>query len=84
MALVAAGVALEALELPIRADLRLVAALVFVGLGLLAAGFSWTSWARTEVALRMARALPGPSLGAVIATGVITAILLIGLGMLLR
>lgn len=33
LALVAAGIALEALQLPIRTELRLVAALVFVALG---------------------------------------------------
>ncbi len=83
LALVAAGVALEALELPIQAELRFVAALIFVSLGLLAAGFSWISWARTELALRMDSALSGPSLGAVMALGVIVAILLVGLGLLL-
>ena len=83
LALVAAGVALEAFELPIRAELRFAGALVFVGLGLLAAVFSWMSWARTEIALRLARALPGPSVSGVIAAGVVVAILLIGLGLLL-
>lgn len=83
LALVAAGVALEALELPIRAELRLAAAIVFVVLGLLSAIASWVGWARTETAMRESRALPGPSLGIVITVGIIAAIALIGIGLLL-
>lgn len=83
LALVAAGVALEALDLPINPALRLAAALIFVALGLAAALFSWTSWARTELALREHRALPGPGLSIVVAVGVVAAIVLIGLGLLL-
>lgn len=81
LALVAAGVALEALELPISPGLRMAAALVFVALGLIAAAFSWIGWSRTERALRAARALPGFAPSFVIALGVCAAILLIGIGL---
>lgn len=83
LALVAVGIALEALALPIRPELRFIAALIFIGLGLLAAAHSFIGWMRTERSLRQARPLPGPSLGAVIAVGVVLAISLAGVGLLL-
>ncbi len=83
LALVAAGVALEALALPINPELRFAAAILFVVLGLFAAVFSWLSWARIEVAMRAHRALPGPTLSLVVTVGVVAAIILIGLGLLL-
>jgi putative membrane protein len=83
LALAAAGVALEALDLPIRAELRFAAALLFVMLGIVAAAQSWVGWAQTETALRLNKALPGLAVGSVIAAGVIIAIILIGLGLLL-
>jgi len=83
LALLAAGVALEALALPVDADLRLVSATVFVVLGLLAAAQSWLGWARAEVALRRSRPLPAPSLAPVVAGGVVLASALIAVGLLL-
>lgn len=83
LALVAAGVALEALDLPIQHDLRFISAIIFVALGLLAAANSWISWAMTEVALRHHRALPGPFLSIVLSVGVIVAMALIGIGLLI-
>jgi putative membrane protein len=81
LALVAAGVALEALELPISATLRFAAAILFVALGLLAALFSWIGWSRTERAMRAERALPGFAPAFVIVLGVFAAIVLIGVGL---
>lgn len=80
LALLAAGVALQALKLPIAPGFRLGAAGVFVGLGLLAAIHAWTGWARTETALRRNRALPGPAIGAILVFGMVlaTALLLAG------
>lgn len=83
LALVAGGVALEALVLDMDPTLRLVAALVFIGLGLLAAVQAWVGWMRTESALRVARALPGPAVGTVVAVGMVIGILLIVLGFVL-
>jgi putative membrane protein len=83
LAFVAAGVALEALVLPIDPTLRLVAAVIFIALGIVSAAFSWASWARTELALRVQQALPGPTIAAVVTIGVLAAIMLIGLGLLL-
>src|SRR4051794_12242847 len=84
LALIAAGVALEALALPMQPGLRLAASVLFIVLGLLAAVQSWLGWARTERALRQGRALPGLSLGAVVSTGLIVAVLLVSAGFLIR
>ena len=83
LALLAAGVALEALELPIQPALRIAASVLFIALGLLAALQSWFGWAATERSLRNGRALPGPTLGAGIAVGVVAATVLVSVGLLL-
>ncbi len=83
LALIAAGVALEALQLPIRADFRLYSASIFVALGLVAPVHAWINWMRIEHAMRRARPLPAPVLSGVLAAGIVVAALLIGAGMLL-
>jgi putative membrane protein len=83
LALVAAGVALKALQVPLPSGLRTAAAVLLVLLGLAAAGQGWLGWTRTERALRENRALPGPSLSAVITAGVVAAVGLVGVGWLL-
>lgn len=83
LALLAAGVALEALELPIQPGLRLASSILFVLLALVAAVQSWVGWMRTERSLRLDRALPGPSLGVLLAGGVCAVIVLLAVGFLL-
>jgi len=83
LALLAAGVALEALDVPIEPNLRFAAAAVFVLLGLAAAIQAWVGWMRTETSLRLDRALAGPALGAVVVTGVVVAVVLIAVGFFL-
>lgn len=80
LALLAAGVALEALQIPVSPGFRLASALVFVALGVLAAVQAWVGWYRTERSMRLNRALPGPSVGLVIVLGVIVAVVLLTLG----
>lgn len=80
LALLLAGVALEALDAPIEPSLRLTSALIFVGLGLLAIIHAWMSWARTERSLRLQQPLPGRAVGAIIVSGAAVAIVLIGVG----
>ena len=80
LALYAAGVALEALDVPIQPAFRVAAAAVFVLLGLVAAVQGWIGWMSTERSLREQRALPGPRLGAVLITGVLVATVLIVVG----
>lgn len=82
LALIAAGVALEALQLPIEPVLRLVAAFLFLALGIFAPAHAWFSWMRVERALRESEPLPGPGFSGVLAVGVILGGLLIGIGML--
>jgi len=84
LALLAAGVAIEALELPIDEFFRAIAAVLFVALGLLAALQSWIGWFRTERAMREQRALPAPALGLPITLGVVIGIVVVSIGFFLR
>jgi len=79
LALVAAGVAIEVLEVG-HPGWRLAGALVFAGLGILAAVRAWVGWAGTERALRNGRDLPGAGLGIVLAVGIVVAVALVGIG----
>lgn len=83
LALIASGVALEALQLPIRADFRLYSAGLFIILGVIAPAHAWVTWMRTERAMRQNRPLPAPALSVVLMAGVIAAGLLIAAGMFL-
>ena len=83
LALLASGVALEALQIPVSPGFRLAASLVFVVLGVLAAAQAWVGWFRTERAMRLNRSLPGPSVGLVIVLGVVLGVVLLALGSLL-
>jgi putative membrane protein len=80
LALLAAGVALEALQVPISPGFRLASAVVFVLLGVLAAVQAWVGWLRTERALRENQALAAPSTGLVIIVGVVLGVVLLTLG----
>jgi putative membrane protein len=82
LALLAAGVALEALQVPVSPGFRLASAVVFVILGVLAAAQAWVGWLRTERALRENRALPSPSVGLIVVIGVIAGVVLLTLGFL--
>jgi len=84
LALLAAGVALEALDLPIAEGVRLASALVFIALGLLASVQAWVGWMVTERALRQSRPLPAPRLAPLMALGVVVAGGLVLVGLLLR
>jgi putative membrane protein len=80
LALLAAGVALEALQVPVSPGFRLAASVVFVILGVLAAIQGWIGWLRTERALRENTTLPPPSSGFVIIVGVVLGVVLLTLG----
>jgi len=83
LALLAAGVALDALQVEMPRGLRVSASLVFIVLAVLAAGQAWLGWERTERALRDNRALPAPSLAVVIGVGVAVASVLLAVGIML-
>lgn len=80
LALIAAGVALMALPLGIQTSFKVVAAIIFLVLGVVAAVQSWLGWARAELALRLNKALPAPAVGTVLAIGVVVAVVLVGIG----
>lgn len=83
LALIAGGVALEALQLPIRADFRMISAGLFIALGIIAPVHAWISWMRTERAMRQNRPLPAPAFSGILLVGIVVAGLLIALGLLL-
>ena len=82
LALSAAGVALVAVELPVAPGFRTASALVLVGLGVLAPVLAWFRWAALERGIRLARPLPAPLLGPVLAVGITLASLLVLVGLL--
>jgi putative membrane protein len=82
LALLAAGVALDALELPIDDSTQHALALVMVVLGLLCAVASWTRWARAERAMRRSEPLPSSPFIALLTVGVLlVAVLLLVTGL---
>ena len=78
LALLAAGVALDAIPLAIPSAFQHALAAVFVLLGLMCAVASWLRWARAERAMRRKEALPASSFGVVVAVVVVLA----GVGLL--
>lgn len=70
LALLAAGVGLQALILLLAEPVRQVLAAVLVILGSTCAVAAWSRWARSERALRQSRPLPVPSLAPVLTVGV--------------
>ncbi len=84
LALTAAGVALEALALPLQPQLRLAASLLLIVLGVLTPVLAWRGWARDERAMRTGAALPAPGIVSVLSVGVTLAGLLVLLGILWR
>ncbi|MBB2921176.1 YidH family protein [Cellulomonas cellasea] len=81
LALLASGVALEALAVPVEPWARSAAALVLVALGILAPVQAWVGWARAERALRRGRPLPSPVLAGPLGLGLLVTgvLLLVGL-----
>lgn len=83
LALIAAGVALEAFNLPIAPEFRLSASLLLIALGVLAPIQAWFGWMTIERALRNAQPLPTPHLAGPIGIGVGIAGVLLAIGILL-
>jgi putative membrane protein len=84
LALIAGGVALEALGLPLQPALRLAASILLLGLGLVAPLLAWRAWVATEAALRQNAPLPSSGLALLLAIGVTAVAVLIVLGIFLR
>jgi putative membrane protein len=62
LALLAGGVALEALSVPMHPGLRLAASILLVVAGMIAPVAAWWSWGTTERALRAGKPLPSSAL----------------------
>lgn len=74
LALLAAGVAVDALDLPISTPFQEAVAAVLVILGLVCAALSWSRWAQAERAMRRGEPLPASTLSVTVsATLVIVA-----------
>lgn len=81
LALLAAGVALEALDLPVEPGLRMAAAVLLVALGVLAPVAAWIGWARAERAMRRSEPLPAPSAFGLLVVGLVAAGVLVLVGL---
>ncbi|MGH3355302.1 MAG: YidH family protein [Nocardioidaceae bacterium] len=71
LALMAAGVALDAIPLPMPGAVQFGLAAAFIALGLLCAVASWLRWARAERAMRRGDPLPAASFGVVLSVVVV-------------
>ncbi|MFS2242283.1 MULTISPECIES: YidH family protein [unclassified Microbacterium] len=82
LALIAGGVALEALALDMYAPLRLAASLVLIITGIVLPVIAWVEWSRVERAMRLGRPLPQPPTGIVLAVAVVASGVLVLLAVL--
>lgn len=73
LALVAAGVALDALDVGLPTLLERCLSASFVALGLLTAGAAWVRWARAERSIRRREPLPAQQFALVLAAVVLLA-----------
>jgi putative membrane protein len=84
LALLACGIALEAIAPPMQPQLRLAASVLLIVLGLLTPVQAWFAWSRDERAMRNGRPLSAPSMMAPLTVGTaITGVLLLA-ALLLR
>ena len=84
LALIAGGVALEALGLPIPPGLRLAASMVSLALGATVPLLAWVNWGTVELAMREQRPLPASKVALPVGAGVCVIALLLLLGVALR
>jgi putative membrane protein len=84
LALIAGGVALDALALPLQPALRLTASIILLILGLAVTLLAWFTWGKVERALRLGTPLPGSHVALPVALGVGAVAVLILLGVLTR
>ena len=77
LALLAAGIALEALEIPDQSTLRLLVVTALSLLGAISSVLAFLRWARAERALRESKPLPSPGLAPVLSFGLAVAAIVI-------
>ena len=83
LALIAGGVALEALGLPLQPTIRLCAAAVLVAVGTIVPLLAWSTWGTIERAMRTGAPLPASGVSLPVGIGISVAGVLIGLSALL-
>ena len=81
LALLAAGVAVAALDLPLSQATKTAAALVLIGAGALSPVQAFVGWMRTERALRRREPLPSPALSLPVAIGVVVVGVIVAVGL---
>lgn len=84
LALLAGGVALEALGLGIHPGFRLAASLILLLAGLVTPLQAWFGWKQTERALRQGAPLPPAPLTVVLTVSIVAVGVLVFVGVLLR
>jgi len=84
LALIAGGVAIDAVALPLPVWVRVATSIVLLLLGLAVPVLAWVGWAATERALRLGRPLPSSLLTLPLAGGVLVVAVLVVLGVLLQ
>ena len=84
LALIAGGVALEALGLPIQPGLRLTASVLSLTLGFVVPILAWLNWGLVERAMREAQPLPSSRVALPVGVGVSLIAVLLLLGVVLR
>lgn len=81
LALLAAGVALEALEIPANATFRSIVAVSFIALASVSSAQAWFGWVRAERALRSGSSLPPPLVALPLAVGVVLTCAAVAVGL---
>lgn len=84
LALIAGGVAIDAVALPLPVWVRIATSLVLLVLGLAVPVLAWVNWAASERALRLGRPLPGSIVTLPLAIGVLVVAALVVVGVLVR
>ena len=84
LALIAAGVALDALAGNIQPGLRIAGSIVLLLLGAAVPVLAWFTWMDVERALRRAAPLPSSRVALPVAVGIAAAAVMLGLGIALR
>lgn len=84
LALIAGGVAIDAVALPLPVWVRVATSIVLLVLGLAVPLLAWLNWAATERALRLGRPLPGSIVTLPLAIGVLLVAALVVVGVLVR
>lgn len=84
IALIAGGVAIDAVALPLPVWVRAVTSVVLLAFGVALPLLAWLNWASTERALRLGRPLPASVVTLPLAVGVVLVAAFIVVGVLIR